>query len=328
MEQVLTQPQPNENANPSRAVLLSPLLLIRSFEGLPAQPIEEQLPRRRNATADPETSTAIPLQQLNVVEPTSHEEAAARLARAQKELIVILTVNRLCRIITIVVLGLWGGWSIMPAETKAPAIPESMDWYFRKWPEWGILAKKDRPRVSVTGYSILNTLIGLGIAFFNCTGLVAWGKTRKSQAFGFFTLIMVPIYLMTHMLPVVRKVYALATWWWIAFRIHGIVNILRSRDRPEMAVQFRILTAGLAVEFVLLFWFFSIPFFPYLFGRGHWNSRLWLEHFPPLLARLGSWVLVVVFGLWIDLPNIFYPCSGKHLLHTLIEAVRKLGLPT
>lgn len=41
-----------------------------------------------------------------------------------------------------------------------------MNWYFRRWPEWSFLKVENMPRVSVTGYSILNTLIGLGIAIF------------------------------------------------------------------------------------------------------------------------------------------------------------------
>ncbi len=41
-----------------------------------------------------------------------------------------------------------------------------MDWYFRRWPEWSLLQVENMPQVSVTGYSILNTTIGLGIAFF------------------------------------------------------------------------------------------------------------------------------------------------------------------
>lgn len=102
-----------------------------------------------------------------------------------------------------------------------------------------------------------------------------------------------------------------ATWWWIAFRIHGVVKILRNRDNPEMAVQLYILITGLAVELVFLVWYFSIPLFPYFLKRWLWNHRLWYEHLPPLLAMLLSWVLVVVFGLWVELPNIFFPCSGS-----------------
>ena len=37
-----------------------------------------------------------------------------------------------------------------------------MDWYFRT--EWRIVIKDRRPQVTVTGYSILNTLVGVGIA--------------------------------------------------------------------------------------------------------------------------------------------------------------------
>ena len=37
-----------------------------------------------------------------------------------------------------------------------------MDWYFRT--ERRIVIKDRRPQVTVTGYSILNTLVGVGIA--------------------------------------------------------------------------------------------------------------------------------------------------------------------
>lgn len=40
-----------------------------------------------------------------------------------------------------------------------------MDWYFRTH-QWRLVVKDKRPRVTVTGYSILNTLVGLGIAVF------------------------------------------------------------------------------------------------------------------------------------------------------------------
>ena len=103
----------------------------------------------------------------------------------------------------------------------------------------------------------------------------------------------------------------LVSWWWIFFRIVAIVNILRSRREPEMALQFLTLTVGLAIESVLLTWFFSIPFLPYLFKWARWDRGLWYGHLPPLLAMLAAWVLVVVIGLCEDLPNILFPCSGS-----------------
>lgn len=101
------------------------------------------------------------------------------------------------------------------------------------------------------------------------------------------------------------------SWWWIFFRIVAIVNILRNRGEPELAVQFLTLTVGLAIESVLLCWFFSIPFLPYLFKWARWDRGLWYWHLPPLLAMLAAWVLVVVIGLREDLPNILFPCSGS-----------------
>lgn len=44
--------------------------------------------------------------------------------------------------------------------------PTAMNWYFRWGPRWWRHVNRDtRSRVTVTGYSILNTLVGLGIAF-------------------------------------------------------------------------------------------------------------------------------------------------------------------
>ena len=101
------------------------------------------------------------------------------------------------------------------------------------------------------------------------------------------------------------------SWWWIFFRIVAIVNIIRNRGDPELALQFLTLKVGLIVESVLLSWFFLIPVLPYLFKWAHWEQDLWYETLPPLLAMLAAWMLVVVIGLREDLPNILYPCSGS-----------------
>ncbi|KJA17718.1 hypothetical protein HYPSUDRAFT_46050 [Hypholoma sublateritium FD-334 SS-4] len=363
-EQDSSQPPPSNTVSQWSSGLLNPLRFIQGFEGLPAQPHEETLRRRRpNAASDPETTPSIPLQDMNdAAEPTSLDseddsDEASRLSHAQQHLIVILTVNRVCRIITIIALGFWEGWSIMPAETKSPAsviwvtyiciitdwvvlstaldctFPKSMNWYFRRWPEWSFLEVENMPRVTVTGYSILNTMIGLGIAIFEYVlqsnqpiinrtnviygsivvlGLYWLGRVESSAespgAWFFYTNYGPYI---SRMFSGVKFIYALTTWWWIAFRIHGVVKILRNRNNPEMAVQLYILITGLAVELVFLLWYFSIPLFSYFLKRWHWNHRLWYEHLPPLLAMLLSWVLVVVFGLWVELPNIFFPCSGS-----------------
>jgi hypothetical protein len=45
--------------------------------------------------------------------------------------------------------------------------PSAMKWYFSKGPQWKIPVQEGaEPRVTVTGYSILNTVVGLGIAIF------------------------------------------------------------------------------------------------------------------------------------------------------------------
>lgn len=106
--------------------------------------------------------------------------------------------------------------------------------------------------------------------------------------------------------------YEKASWWWIALRILAIVNILRNRQKAEMVLQFRILTVGLSIEAFLLVWFFSIPLLHRLgFRWMHWDNILWYSHLTPLFAMLLSWIGVVVIGLWADLPNIFFPCSGS-----------------
>jgi hypothetical protein len=91
----------------------------------------------------------------------------------------------------------------------------------------------------------------------------------------------------------------------------AIVNILRNRGEPELAVQFITLSVGLAIEFVLLCWFFSMPCLPYLFKWARCDQDRWWKHLPPLLAMLAAWVLVVVIGLRNELPNILFPCSGS-----------------
>ena len=128
MDQDSSEPQTNNAVNQESTGFLNPLRLIRAFEGLPAQPNEATLRRRRNAASDPETTATppIPLQDMSddAAQPTpddDDDDEHARLAHAQTHLIVILTVNRVCRIITIMALGFWEGWSVMPAEAKSPA---------------------------------------------------------------------------------------------------------------------------------------------------------------------------------------------------------------
>jgi len=211
-----------------------------------------------------------------------------------------------------------------------------MDWYFRTH-QWRFVVKDKRPRVTVTGYSILNTLVGLGIAVFKYiyrkdqliltgtdvivgslifVGLYWLGRVEvnpECSGAWFFhddysPYISSAVWIV---LLVVRIMFALLSWWWIFFRIVAIVNIIRNRDDPEMAFQFLILKVGLIVECVLLGWFFLIPVLPYLFKWAQWDQGLWYMALPPLLAMLAAWVLVVVIGLRGDLPNILFPCSGS-----------------
>ena len=103
-----------------------------------------------------------------------------------------------------------------------------------------------------------------------------------------------------------------ATWWWIAFRTHAVVKILRNRDKPELTVQFRILIAGLTLQFICLVWYFSFFILARFSKRcADRKGAVWAKHRTPLLAILLSWVLVIVFGLWVELPNIFFPCTSN-----------------
>ena len=119
----------NPPCRDSGVLVRVPLLVARSFEGLAPKPVVG-VPRRRHAFTgdpDPETGSAFPLQvrHVNHAEPAespSHQDEASPHTDtpAQQWLIIDLTVNRLCRIITIMVLGFWGGWSSIPAEPKVP----------------------------------------------------------------------------------------------------------------------------------------------------------------------------------------------------------------
>lgn len=129
MEQVSAQP--HGDANPLRRdglLVRGPLMVARSFEGLTPEPVVGVPRRRRIVTEDPDpeiTRSAFTLRHVNDAEPPLHEEEASPHTPAQQMLIVDLTVNRICRVITIMVLGFWGGWSSMPAE---PNVPVSATW--------------------------------------------------------------------------------------------------------------------------------------------------------------------------------------------------------
>ncbi|KJA22800.1 hypothetical protein HYPSUDRAFT_638769 [Hypholoma sublateritium FD-334 SS-4] len=218
-------------------------------------------------------------------------------------------------------------WAVFSTALDC-TFPGSMDWYFRRWPEWWFLKRRNLPWISVKGYWILSTLTWLGIIFhhsrldepvtdymvilgsismvgMNLIGLLK-SDAESPGAWFFYTDYS------THILDGAKATYSLATWWWIVFRTGGIVKILRNRDKPEMAVQFHILIAGLVMEFVLLVWCFAVAFLPYIVKR--WEPRynpVRVEHHIFLLVMLASWALVIVFGLWAELPNIFFPCRGS-----------------
>ena len=136
MEQSSAQLHDDANPPPRRnsgVLVRVPLLVARSFEGLAPKP---GVPRRRRAfTGDPDPETAsssdssLQVRHVNHAEPPLHEpedEAPPHTdTPAQQWLIIDLTLNRLCRVKTIMVLGFWGGWSLIPAE---PNVPVSATW--------------------------------------------------------------------------------------------------------------------------------------------------------------------------------------------------------
>jgi len=88
-----------------------------------AEPVVGVPRRRRIVTGDPdpEIDSAFPLRHVNDAGPPLHEDAAPPSSTlARQRLIIDFTINRICRIITIMVLGFWGGWSPIPAEPKVP----------------------------------------------------------------------------------------------------------------------------------------------------------------------------------------------------------------
>ena len=131
--------QPTSNGAGPRNIFMKNLKSLsghfsQTFGGLPEQH-EDSLRRRWNTASDPEPGSSVVLQPTNNAQPTASSEPedadpqgldyARKLAAARQDLIIILTPNRACRIFTILVLGLWGGWSLMPAETKCP---DSVAW--------------------------------------------------------------------------------------------------------------------------------------------------------------------------------------------------------
>ncbi|KAJ7599780.1 hypothetical protein C8J56DRAFT_908896 [Mycena floridula] len=262
--------------------------------------------------------------------------------------VVTMTVNRFCRMTTIISLGCWGGWSLMPAESKWVAYiciitdwvvlstvldcmwPDTMDWYFC----WCLQYRRDAGSSRIpplTACTILNISIMLGVALLKfikqkeqplltATDLIVGGPIgsimylvsrmdgrEEGPGRWFFYVDRSPA-----LFTFVSIISALTSWWWIALRILAIVNILRNRHDPNMALQFLTLTFGLGIEGILLLWFFSIPLLrTYVFKMADWDRKLWRSHLNPLIAMFASWALVVVTGWWVNLPNILFPCSGS-----------------
>lgn len=73
--------------------------VLRIFNGLPV-PHEETL----------EPSYALRPLPIPVVEPS----------RPSERLFINITVNRVCRLVSILALGFWGGWSCLPDEKRVP----------------------------------------------------------------------------------------------------------------------------------------------------------------------------------------------------------------
>ena len=101
------------------------LHVLQTFGGLPEKH-DDSLRRRVDTASDPKPGVSVVPQQINGAQlTTSKRDHERKLAEAREKLIIILTPNIASRMFTILVLGLWGGWSLMPSETK---IPDSVAW--------------------------------------------------------------------------------------------------------------------------------------------------------------------------------------------------------
>ena len=75
--------------------------VLRMFNGLPV-PHEE--------TLEPSESYAL----------TPLPSSVPLSSRPSEHLFINITVNRVCRLVSILALGFWGGWSCLPDEKRAP----------------------------------------------------------------------------------------------------------------------------------------------------------------------------------------------------------------
>jgi hypothetical protein len=78
------------------------------FDGLPAEPHEE----KPLNSSYPMTTLPLPIQ--NPVAPPRQS------SRPSEQLFINITINRVCRLCSILGLSFWGGWSCLPDEKRVP----------------------------------------------------------------------------------------------------------------------------------------------------------------------------------------------------------------
>lgn len=274
-----------------------------------------------------------------------------------ERLIINITVNRVCRLFSILGLGFGGGWSFIPDEKRVPTSttwviflviltdwiavtavldcvwPAAMDWYFRSPVRAKFLYTSANnnpcpPMVKITLYRFGNTLLALGYllarvikrrddGFLSTVEYIAgglgicslWAGWAESDNRGMKWLFQDDY--RDVLLQVVTFLFALATWWWIAYRIVAVVIILRHRNDKEMKTRFQILMVGLAVEGSALCIFLAIPILRRAFKNMPWHEKLWYSHRVASIAMLVFWAVVLIIGFGDELPNILFPCTDS-----------------
>ena len=99
----------------------------------------------------------------------------------------------------------------------------------------------------------------------------------------------------------------LVSWWWIFFRIVAIVNIIRNRGDPKLALQFLTLKVGLIIECVLLGWFFFNSCYGTLIQVGTLGSRPVVQPPPTIVGCIDSMGVGCCYWFTSGSPKYFTP---------------------
>jgi len=106
---------------------------------------------------------------------------------------------------------------------------------------------------------------------------------------------------------VLSALLAIASWWWIAFRICAINIVLRERGNRDLRYEVIALNTGLFVEACQLLMYFLIP---HLCHADSNDPRIiiWKSHRIPLWFVFVLYVMTVLVGYFPrTFPNIFMP---------------------